>query len=336
MKKSFVLAGLLGTVGAVGQASAQSALTVYGSIDGGIRYATNTDAAGNGKLTMTSNGTSMSNRLGFKGVEDLGGGYNAHFALESGFINGTGALDVPNVLFNRTAIVGVGGAFGTIDVGRQYTIAAKTVAIYEPLAFRFPLSTYAVAASAGFRFNNDIQYGGTFGPVTVRAGYAAGEQAGSTNNGSAKAFGASYSQGSLAFGGAYTRRMLPVAAAYRENSHATVGGAYSGDALRFAVGYADERQETGAPDIKSRYAWLGGEYQVSPLVKVGSAYYWYKTETAGMAGKRGTLILTSYYALSKRSSLYAAVDRTRFDGKQVLSAAQTRQTVVSTGINHLF
>lgn len=333
MKKSVMLPVLLGVSGL---ASAQSALTVYGSIDGGVRYATNADAEGNGKLTMTSNGTSMSNRLGFKGVEDLGGGYNAHFALESGFINGTGALDVPNTLFNRTATLGIGGAFGSIDVGRQYTVASRTIAVYEPFAFRFPLSTYAVAASAGFRFNNDIQYSGTLGPVTVRAEYAPGEQAGSVNNGTAKAIGASYSLGSVAFGGAYTRRTLPVAAAYRENSHFTLGAAYNGGPLRLAVGYADEKQETGALDNTSRYSWLGGEYLITPFVKVGSAYYWNKTETAGTAGKRDTLILTSYYTLSKRSSLYAEIDRTNFDGKLAMSAAQTRQTGVSIGVNHLF
>lgn len=333
MKKSVMFLALSG---AVGYASAQSALTVYGSIDGGIRYVTNADAAGHDKLTMTSNGTSMSNRLGFKGVEDLGDGYNAHFTLESGFINGTGALDVPNTLFNRTAIVGVGGAFGNIDVGRQYTVASRTIAVYEPFAFRFPLSTYAVAASAGFRFNNDIQYGGTFGPVTVRAEYAPGEQAGSVNNGTAKAIGASYSLGSVALGGAYTKRTLPVASTYRENSHFTFGAAYKGDALRFAAGYADEKQETGALDTTSKYSWLGGEYSISPLVKVGSAYYWNKTETAGMAGKRDTLILTLYYTLSKRSSLYAELDRTNFDGKLAISAAQTRQSGVSIGLNHLF
>ena len=333
MKKSMTLLLLLGTVE---HASAQSGLTMYGTIDGGIRYVTNADAAGNGKLTMTSNGTSMSNRLGFRGVEDLGDGYNAHFALESGFINGTGALDVPNVLFNRTAIVGVGGAFGNIDVGRQYTVAFRTIAVYEPFVFRFPLSTYAVAASAGFRFNNDVQYAGTFGPVTVRAEYAPGEQAGSMNNGTAKAIGASYNLGGLAFGGAYTKRTLPVAAAYRDNSHFTFGAAYNGGGLRVAVGYADEKQETGALDTTSRYSWLGGEYLISPFVKVGSAYYWNKTETAGVAGKRDTLILTSYYTLSRRSSLYAEIDRTNFDGKLAISAAQTRQTGVSIGLNHLF
>jgi predicted porin len=278
----------------------------------------------------------MSNRLGFKGVEDLGGGYNTHFTLESGFINGTGALDAPNVLFNRTATVGVGGAFGNIDVGRQYTVASRTIGVYEAFSFRFPLSTYAVAASAGFRFNNDIQYGGTFGPVTVRAEYAPGEQAGSANNGTAKAIGASYNVGSLAFGGAYTKRTLPVSSSYRENNHITLGAAYKEDALRVAVGYANEKQETNTLDTTSKYSWIGGEYLISPLLKVGSAYYWNKTETAGMAGKRDTLILTSYYTLSKRSSLYAEIDRANFDGKMAISTAQTRQTGVSIGLNHLF
>ena len=87
-----------------------SAVTVYGSIDGGVRYQTNVDAAGNGLLSTTS-GNYYPNRLGFRGKEDLGNGLNAHFQLESGFNDKTGALDnTNNVLFNRTAAVGLGGA----------------------------------------------------------------------------------------------------------------------------------------------------------------------------------------------------------------------------------
>ena len=97
-------------------ASAQSSVTVYGSIDGGVRYQTNVDAAGNGLLSTTS-GNYYANRLGFRGKEDLGNGLNAHFQLESGFNDKTGALDnTNNVLFNRTAAVGLGGAWGSVDL----------------------------------------------------------------------------------------------------------------------------------------------------------------------------------------------------------------------------
>lgn len=111
---------------------AQSSVKVYGSIDAGVRYQTNVDAAGNGLYSMAS-GHSFANRLGFRGQEDLGGGMNAHFQLESGFNTKTGELDnANNVLFNRTAAVGIGGKWGSIDLGRQYTIGFRTEKFLDP------------------------------------------------------------------------------------------------------------------------------------------------------------------------------------------------------------
>lgn len=151
---------------------------------------------------MGSTGTFNSNRLGFKGVEDLGGGMNAHFTLESGFNTGTGALDVANTIFNRTAAVCLGGSRGSLDFGRQYTVAFKTIASYDPFGYKYPGIADAVRSTAGVRYDNDIQYIGTFGPLTVRAEYALGEQAGNTSAGSNMAIGGTYAAGPLSVGAA--------------------------------------------------------------------------------------------------------------------------------------
>src|SRR5436309_552652 len=81
MKKSLLALAVLGAFAGVAQA--QTSVTIYGSFDGGVRYQNHQDAAGHSRLTMGSTGTYNSNRLGFKGVEDLGGGLNAHFTLEA-------------------------------------------------------------------------------------------------------------------------------------------------------------------------------------------------------------------------------------------------------------
>ena len=88
MKKSLLALAVLGVF--AGAAQAQSSVTVYGSFDGGLRH---TNSAAGSAWTVSSNGTYLSNRIGFKGVEDLGGGLNAHFTLETGFNTGNGALD---------------------------------------------------------------------------------------------------------------------------------------------------------------------------------------------------------------------------------------------------
>lgn len=334
MKKSLLVLALFGAYGTT--AMAQSAITIYGSFDGGVRNLTNVNAAGDNRLTMGSTGTSMSNRLGFKGVEDLGGGLNARFTLETGFNTGTGALDAANTIFNRNAAVGIGGSLGSVDFGRQYTVAFKTIAAYEPFNYRFPLITYAVPASAGVRYNNDIQYTGTFGPATIRAEYALGEQAGSAANASAQSIGAVYASGPLSLGGAYTKRKPAVGTTFLDNTHYTVGGAYTAGSLRASIGYANDKQETATVDTKNKYAWLGLNYAVSPVVSLNGAYYQNKNTTAGADGKRDIIIVAAYYALSKRTSLYAEADRTKYTGNAVPSAAQTSQTGISAGVNHLF
>ena len=88
MKKSLFA---LATVGAfAGAAQAQSSVTVYGVVDvgyvgGNARAAGTTDALTN-KATFSqfqASGAESSNRLGFRGREDLGGGLAANFVIET-------------------------------------------------------------------------------------------------------------------------------------------------------------------------------------------------------------------------------------------------------------
>ena len=70
---------------------AQSSVTLYGILDAGITYVNNTGGA---HAVKFDDGISYGNRIGFKGVEDLGGGLQAVFVLESGFHLGNGQIAV--------------------------------------------------------------------------------------------------------------------------------------------------------------------------------------------------------------------------------------------------
>jgi len=89
MKKSLFALAAMGAF--AGAAHAQSSVTVYGLIDMGITSIStdNTARTGgavtNATVTDTGNNGRMSgSRLGFRGVEDLGGGTTAGFTLEMG------------------------------------------------------------------------------------------------------------------------------------------------------------------------------------------------------------------------------------------------------------
>lgn len=362
MKKSLLALAVLGAFAGVAQA--QTSVTIYGSFDAGVRNQRDINAAGNSRTTMSSNGTYNSNRLGFKGVEDLGGGLNAHFTLESGFNSGTGALNnTDNRLFQRSAFVGLGGQWGSLDLGRQYTVAFKTVGAYDPFNYKFtgiiPLTGASV--SAGTRVDNDIQYTGTFGPLTARAEYALAESANGGRASNHAAVGGTYANGPLSFGAAYTVRKANVAgtgapANLQDNKNWTVGGAFTFGPGRVAAGYQQETQDraTGG-EADQKNAWIGGSYDITPALGLTAAYYHTKVDAGAFgvgntaAGKRGLFIVGATYALSKRTNFYADIDYAKYkDGLENGPTAITSQSSlraapgqdsmmgVSVGINHLF
>ena len=76
MKKSLLALAVLGAF--AGVASAQSSVTIFGVVDLSVNQIEN----GNVKTTSMQSNQLNSNRLGFRGVEDLGGGLSAGFWIE--------------------------------------------------------------------------------------------------------------------------------------------------------------------------------------------------------------------------------------------------------------
>ena len=111
MKKSLIAIAVLTAVGA---ASAQSSVNLYGVADVWIGKTKNGDA------TLGSGGLAQS-RIGFKGTEDLGGGLKANFQLEQGISLDTGANIEAGSSFSRQANVGLSGGFGTVKLGRSFS-----------------------------------------------------------------------------------------------------------------------------------------------------------------------------------------------------------------------
>jgi predicted porin len=120
MKKTVIL----GTLSCLAGASfAQPAnVTIYGLLDIGVESVSNVGAAGNTLNRMPTSTNSMPSRLGFRGREDLGNGLSAFFTLEQGIIGKTGTLSQGGRTFGRQAFVGLSGPFGSVALGRQYTM----------------------------------------------------------------------------------------------------------------------------------------------------------------------------------------------------------------------
>ena len=80
MKKTLVALAALAATGAF----AQSTVSIWGAVDASYNYASADLAAGNQTKSFMGNSQLGSSKLGFSGLEDLGGGLKAKFWLEAG------------------------------------------------------------------------------------------------------------------------------------------------------------------------------------------------------------------------------------------------------------
>jgi len=122
MKKSLIALATLAATASF----AQSTVTLYGVVDTGYRSVT----SGDNKFGGMANGSNASNRLGFKGTEDLGAGLKANFVMEGDLApnDGTNA----GFKFLRQSTIGLAGNFGEVRLGRDYTPAFRVFGIVDP------------------------------------------------------------------------------------------------------------------------------------------------------------------------------------------------------------
>ncbi|WP_338416805.1 porin [uncultured Sphaerotilus sp.] len=165
MKKSLLALAVLGAF--AGAASAQSSVTLYGKVDLALGKATGSadkqvrDGAGS--------------RVGIKGVEDLGGGMKALFGFEHRFDPDTGTQNSAN-MWNGYSTVGLGGAFGSVNLGRQYTSSFTLLQnAFDPFLGDTVAGLRGVALAqspARVRVANSIRYDGAFAGVKIAADIA--------------------------------------------------------------------------------------------------------------------------------------------------------------------
>ncbi len=158
MKKSLVAAALLGAI--AGGAYAQSNVTIYGVLDLGY-------VKDNGRdLRMADNNNS---RIGFKGTEDLGGGYKALFQLEKRFDVNDGTAGNSNTAgykgsksanqkdWDGGANVGIAGPFGTVRAGRMWELTSETIKKFDPFD-QLGVGSQIYSLQRAPRIDNTLRY----------------------------------------------------------------------------------------------------------------------------------------------------------------------------------
>lgn len=338
--KTLCALALLGAFSA--QAQAQTSVTIYGRVVAGIDFQTNAvnaDGSKGSKWSAANNqwGTSM---IGFKGTEDLGGGNNAFFLLESGFNSTKGAFNgtdtgSSSALFNRRSYVGLSSnSAGSVKFG-------KNLFINNDIWFLDPTGQQAIGTATlvnGRNWpgaSNVIEYTTPdFGGFSATLQTSLGEKAGSFNQGTINGGDGRKDGISLV----YQKNGLELRAIYdvkrssgtdstgarvgtyddiwNHSKELILGGTYKFDKLKMFVGYENLRAPdaaAGAPDRANHY-WIGANYDVTPQFQlVGGVFHLNTNNTAGVngGGNANMYMAGINYFLSKRTLLYVDIGTVR-------------------------
>lgn len=331
-------------------AAAQSSVSAYGIFDVTVREERNQVKGVSSSKASVGDGAFTGSRLGFRGTEDLGGGYSAGFGLEAGFDPSSGAFQQANATadygqaaapsgraFGREAKVFLGSPMGTVSFGRQYTLAHEISSRFQPLGNpNLPsLSLFSVHHIA--RQDGMVVYKKSFGGLEVSASKTLGGVGGNAGASSGWGAGATYASDRWFVGG-YHQDMNNITNA-ETRKISGFGGAF--DLLPATRLFAGWMQRTHRVSAQRNRAWeVGVNHSLLPqLVATVSYTSDRQTGSAALAGSRTVALVQLDYLLSKRSDVYVEVDRNVVKGGYTAPASMPgvgNQTGAMIGVRHRF
>jgi predicted porin len=360
MKKSLIALAVLAAAGA---ASAQSSVTLFGIVDATLQY-------GRGSVsnkTQLGNSGYNSSRLGFRGTEDLGGGMSASFWLEAGLNNdnGSGAATNTNnqttgtstasagtqgLTFNRRSTVSLGGGWGEVRLGRDYSPQFWNITVFDPFGTNGVGTTMTMVAGAGgsglggpvaVRSSNSIGYflpgnlGGFYGQVQVYLGENNRDGAATRRDGNGTGLRLGYANGPINAAVAYSRTRY----AAGDITQANVGGQWDFGVAKLMGQFARDRVQA-ASNVTGKGWLIGGLVPVGPG-EIRLSYSQYKTTAAGTP-KSNKLALGYVHNLSKRTAVYTTYAHVRNRGGASLAlngaatGANSNSSGFDFGVRHSF
>ncbi|MGS0756671.1 porin [Roseateles sp. GG27B] len=301
MRKTILAAAALSV--ACGATFAQSSVTVFGIVDLTLKSVKN----GNTTIKQLSNNGYSANQLGFRGIEDLGGGLKAGFWLESAISPDVGTASATTDLskfWSRRSTVSLIGNFGEIRLGRDLDPSYLNIAFdaFGNLGSGSSLnliSTLGSGATTLVRSDNGVSYllpagilGGLYAHVTV----APGEGATGTKYQAARI---GYAAGPMNISAAFGNTGTATADDYKI---ANIGGSYDFGVVKF-LGLINEAKY-GAK--KQTVIGLGALVPVGPQWQIRASAQRVNASGAGTdANDANLLAVGGVYFLSKRTQVYA-------------------------------
>lgn len=345
MKKSLIALAVLAASGA---AMAQSSVTLFGIVDTAFGYVDNANAAGDSVYGLSTSGNATS-RLGFRGVEDLGGGLKAGFWLEGEIFGDDG--NAAGFNFQRRSTVSLAGGFGEVRLGRDNTPGYSKFISYDLFGqvgigqFMGWSNWYGTSGDAnGIRSSNMISYyTPNFSGFTAGLGYGFDEKQTSGSKAGRYVGGyVAYENGPLGVAVSYDQRYL---AADVDRNALTVAGSYNLNVVKLnAIVQQTKDDVPGASDRKVNAYALGASAPIGAgEVKLQYALY----DQKAIDSKAHQISLGYVHNLSKRTALYGTVAYLKNKDASNLGLAARNlstggpgagenQTGVQLGIRHSF
>lgn len=309
MKAVAALAALVACAGA----SARTGVSVFGTVDMYVGHA----KSGAYSSTRQDSGGHGASLIGFRGAEDLGGGWSARFVLEGGLDPDMGTGNpLPALAFTQQSALGLSGPWGAVEMGRMYTPMFEAVAradafglntVFSPMNLAAMVDAQPGLRSFAPRANNMLRYRtppgqGLFSDLA----YAPGESSALSQRN-----GALYS-GSLgwalqpwyvayAFQRAYSGSAAAPVADPEKSTSQSLSAAYRGAQWQFFGTLA--RSDVNRPGVGTGHlVSLGAVWNASLQSRLSFAVVQRKVSRSERSQRASTLGYD--YALSKRTALY--------------------------------
>ncbi len=325
MKKSLIALAVLAASGA---AMAQSSVTLYGVADAGVTYLNGAD-----NWSGVTSGNNLASRLGFRGVEDLGGGLKANFVIEGGFNldNGDGASGYAGAKagegfqFKRRSTVGLSGGFGEVRMGRELTAAYNATARYDVFgsvgigqsrlwadggvldASGTPVANQngTSLVTTNQRISNALTYvSPDFSGFKFGLNYGFGETTASNSDSGYLGAGLTYDNGPLSLGLGLERLNNGANSVATSDIDAwSLGGSYDFGVVKLLGGYRASTVDRAAGENKRNGAYVAVTAPVGPGL-VRASYNRYENKYNGGKDKADQFAVGYVYGLSKRTSVY--------------------------------
>ncbi len=374
MKKLLIASAALAMVAGTAQAQSSN-VTIYGIIDLGVNTveATTTGAAKESySTTGQGKGSLSSNRIGFRGTEDLGGGLRANFMLEYEHGPATGNFEQSQ---RETWVELADQKMGSLRLGRTTGLSHRVIAgnlasggnnMVGSLAYYTPVNGTAAVTTSGSEYSgldataaNRIHGIGTNSQVFVNraityvspnvSGFTlSGQYAEDRRNDSTardadstriQGYSVGYVAGKLSLSAASLESVTKTDSSTAvKNKVNTIGGNYDFGVVKAYALYAQNKtlNIANTEQSKSDVMSVGLQVPVSAKVNAWVEYGDGETKTTDRATSydRTGYQVGARYSFSKRTDLYAIYGEQ--DAKKASNGDKSELKGYAVGVRHTF